>query len=111
MYDMYPWDTASQGDYPPQPLRSVRNPARRAPRPRDGSARNGSAHDGSAHDGSAHSGNAHNGSAHNGSHARDITPAQAVQVALDRRDNGGEAVRPGARAATATLPAASQARQ
>jgi hypothetical protein len=105
MYDMYPWDSASQGDYPPQPLRSVRNPARRAPRPRNGSARNGSTHDGSAHNSSAHNSSAHN------SHARDITPAQAVQVALDRRDNGGEAARPGARAATATLPAASQARQ
>ena len=130
MYDMYPWDSASQGDYPPQPLRSVRNPARRAPKPRNGSALDGSALDGSALDGtaldgtaldgSAHDGSAHNGSANNGSanssgalngHARDITPAQAVQIALDRRDNGGDAARPAAWAATATLPAASQARQ
>jgi hypothetical protein len=91
MYDMYPWDSASQGDYPPQPLRSVRSPARRAPKPRNGSAPNGSAPS----------------SALNG-HARDITPAQAVQVALDRRDNGGEGHPAGP---AATMPAASQARQ
>jgi hypothetical protein len=36
---------------------------------------------------------------------RDFSPAQAVQIALDRRDNGGEAEQ------AATLPAASQARQ
>ena len=66
MYDMYPWDSASQGDYPPKPLRSVRNPSRTS--------------------------------------RRDISPTQAVQVALDRRDNGGEAE-------AATQPAASQARQ
>jgi hypothetical protein len=93
MYDMYPWDSAGQGDYPPQPLRSVRNPARRAPKPRDGSAPDGSALNG---------------------HARDITPAQAIQIALDRRDNGGDAATPpAARPAIrgATRPAASQARQ
>ncbi len=73
MYDMYPWDSASQGDYPPQSLRSVRNPARRAPEPRDGSGP------------STPGGTALNG------HARHVSPAQAVQVALDRRDNGGEA--------------------
>jgi len=30
VYDMYPWDSASQGDYPPDPLRSRRksSPAR-----------------------------------------------------------------------------------
>lgn len=102
MYDMYPWDSAGQGDYPPQPLRSVRNPARRAPKPRDGSAP----------DGSTASGRALNG------HARDITPAQAIQIALDRRDNGGDAATPpaappAARPAIqgATRPAASQARQ
>jgi hypothetical protein len=88
MYDMYPWDSASQGDdYPPQPLRSVRSSARRAPKPRNGSAPNGSAPNG---------------------HARDITPAQAVQAALDRRDNGGEGHPAGP---AATMPAASQARQ
>jgi hypothetical protein len=93
MYDMYPWDSASQGDdYPPQPLRSVRSSARRAPKPRNGSAHNGSAPKGSTPNG----------------HARDITPAQAVQVALDRRDNGGEGHPAGP---AATMPAASQARQ
>jgi hypothetical protein len=97
VYDMYPWDSAGQGDYPPPPLRSVRKPARRAPKPRNGSARNGSALSSSARTGTALNG-----------HARDISPAQAVQAALDRRDNGGEA-RPASQAAT--LPAASQARQ
>ncbi len=53
MYDMYPWDSASQGDYPPSPLRSRRDPAPGTP--------------------------------------REASPARAVQVALDRRDNGGEA--------------------
>ncbi len=103
MYDMYPWDSASQGDYPPQPLRSVRNPARRAPKPHNSSAVDGTANNSSADNGSANSISALNG------HARDITAAQAVQIALDRRDNGGDAARPAARAAT--LPAASQARQ
>jgi hypothetical protein len=93
MYDMYPWDSASQGEYPPQPLRSLRNPSRKAPRPRDGSAPNGSASNGGAP----------NASGPNGRH--DISPAQAVQVALDRRDNGGDATQPVA------SPAASQARQ
>ena len=66
MYDMYPWDSASQGDYPPSPLRSRKTPA---PKTRP-----------------------------------ETTPARAVQVALDRRDNGGDAVAmaapPPARAAT-----------
>jgi hypothetical protein len=54
VYDMYPWDSASQGDYPPEPLRSWRNP-----NPRET--------------------------------PRETSPAQAVQTALDRRDNGGDA--------------------
>ena len=66
MYDMYPWDSASQGDYPPEPLRS-----RRGRKTRE-------------------------------------TPAQAVQIALDRRDNGGDAV-PASQ--PAALPAASLTRQ
>ena len=70
MYDMYPWDSASQGDYPPRPLRSCRKPAKPAKAAK-----------------------------------ADISPAQAVQVALDRRDNGGDATQPVA------SPAASQARQ
>jgi hypothetical protein len=74
MYDMYPWDSASQGDYPPRPLRSVKN-SRKIAKTATVTAR------------------------------RDFSPAQAVQIALDRRDNGGEAE------PAATLPAASQARQ
>ena len=70
MYDMYPWDSASQGDYPPRPMRSVTNSRKAA----------------------------------NGTARRELSPALAVQIALDRRDNGGEAE-------AATLPAASQARQ
>ena len=56
MYDMYPWDSASQGDYPPEPLRSWRDPSPRETSPAEA--------------------------------------AQAVQVALDRRDNGGAATPP-----------------
>jgi hypothetical protein len=59
VYDMYPWDSASQGDYPPEPLRSWKAPAP----------------------------------------AVETSPAQAVQFALDRRDNGGDAAsRPATRA-------------
>ncbi len=107
MYDMYPWDSADQGEYPPQPLRSVRNPARnparRAPKPRNGSALDRTAADRTALDGTALDGTALN------RHARDISPAQAVQIALDRRDNGGEGHPASSHAATS--PAASQARQ
>ena len=67
MYDMYPWDSASQGDYPPEPLRS-----RRAQK------------------------------------TRETSPARAVQIALDRRDNGGDAA--GAHTAAAPHAAASPAR-
>jgi hypothetical protein len=67
MYDMYPWDSASQGDYPPSPLRS-----RRAPSPET---------------------------------TLEPSPARAVQVALDRRDNGGEAE------AAARMPAAGRTGQ
>ena len=82
MYDMYPWDSASQGDYPPEPMRS-----RRAQK------------------------------------TRETSPAQAVQIALDRRDNGGDAAAPQAPAASthaadpnaasahATPPTASLTRQ
>ena len=75
MYDMYPWDSASQGDYPPEPLRSRRN----ASTPRETSP---------------------------------AEAAQAVQVALDRRDNGGAAVPASQPAAQpATPPTASRTRQ
>jgi hypothetical protein len=67
VYDMYPWDSASQGDYPPEPLRSLRDPS-----------------------------------------PREDSPAQAVQVALDRRDNGGDTVPSGQHT---TRPAASLTRQ
>ena len=68
MYDMYPWDSASQGDYPPEPMRS-----RRAQK------------------------------------TRETSPSRAVQIALDRRDNGGDAAAPashaGAPASHAGAPA------
>jgi hypothetical protein len=67
VYDMYPWDSDSQGDYPPEPLRSWRDP-----NPRETS--------------------------------RETSPAQAVQTALDRRDNGGDAAGPHAAGARATGP-------
>ena len=51
MYDMYPWDSDNQGDYPPEPLRSWKAPA-----------------------------------------PVETSPAHPVQVALDRRDNGGDAL-------------------
>ena len=67
MYDMYPWDSASQGDYPPEPLRSRRNPK-----------------------------------------PRETSPARAVQIALDRRDNGGDGA---AASQPATPPTARLTRQ
>jgi hypothetical protein len=76
VYDMYPWDSASQGDYPPEPMRSRRNPK-----------------------------------------PRETPPARAVQIALDRRDNGGAAPPAPAAAAAAgasqpaTPPTASLTRQ
>ena len=69
MYDMYPWDSDSQGDYPPEPLRSWRHP-----NPRDTSG--------------------------------ETSPAQAVQTALDRRDNGGDAAASHAAAAASHNAAA-----
>jgi len=75
VYDMYPWDSASQDDYPPEPLRSRRG---------------------------------HKNGRKNGQETRETAPAQAVQIALDRRDNGGDAV-PASQ--PAALPAASLTRQ
>ena len=86
MYDMYPWDSASQGDYPPRPLRSWRDPARKT----------------------ATASSAANGATAAKAATADISPAQAVQVALDRRDNGGDAQ---SVTQSTTAPAASQARQ
>ncbi len=81
MYDMYPWDSDSQGDYPPEPLRSWRDP-------------------------------------NPGKTSRETSPAEAVQTALDRRDNGGDAAGTHAAAAAshhaaahATPPATSLTRQ
>jgi hypothetical protein len=65
VYDMYPWDSASQGDYPPEPMRS-----RRAQK------------------------------------TRETSPARAVQIALDRRDNGGDASAAAPPASAAAPPAA-----
>ncbi len=84
MYDMYPWDSANQGDYPPEPLRSWRNPSPATPRET--------------------------------SPAQPNQAARAVQVALDRRDNGGDAAVPHAAAphaadANVTRPTASRTRQ
>jgi hypothetical protein len=76
VYDMYPWDSASQGDYPPEPLRSWRDPSPRDTRKiRD--ARK----------------------------TRETSPARAVQIALDRRDNGGDAAGPPAALPAAAPPA------
>jgi hypothetical protein len=83
MYDMYPWDSANQGEYPPRPLRSVKN-SRQAAKATSTATVTATA---------------------SAAARRDFSPAQAVQFALDRRDNGGEAEQ------AATLPAASQARQ
>ena len=74
MYDMYPWDSASQDDYPPEPLRSWQPPAAAETSPARA--------------------------------ARAARVAQAVQVALDRRDNGGDAA-----AQPVTRPAAGRGRQ
>jgi hypothetical protein len=86
MYDMYPWDSASQGDYPPRPLRSVKN-SRQAAKAKATATATATTTTSTT------------------TARRDFSPAQAVQIALDRRDNGGAAEQ------AATLPAASQARQ
>jgi len=72
VYDMYPWDSASQGDYPPEPLRS-----RRAQK--------------------------------NAQKTRETSPARAVQIALDRRDNGGDAAAVASHAAAPASHAAAPA--
>jgi hypothetical protein len=76
VYDMYPWDSDSQGDYPPEPLRSWRHPNPRDT-PRDA--------------------------------PRETSPVQAVQTALDRRDNGGDAAAAHAAAAHASHGAGTRA--
>jgi hypothetical protein len=69
VYDMYPWDSASQGDYPPEPMRSRR-------------------------------------SQKSAQKTRETSPARAVQIALDRRDNGGDASAAATNAAAAAPHAA-----
>jgi hypothetical protein len=72
VYDMYPWDSASQGDYPPEPMRSRRTQKTRETSP-----------------------------------ARAVQIAlRAVQIALDRRDNGGDAAAAAPHASAAAPPAA-----
>jgi hypothetical protein len=100
MYDMYPWDSASQGDYPPRPLRSWRNPARKAAK----SAKSGTGAMAAATAKAAATAT----TAEAPRAPRDVFPAQAVQVALDRRDNGGDAQ---SVTQSTAAPAASQARQ
>jgi hypothetical protein len=80
MYDMYPWDAASQGDYPPSPLRSRRDPSQKSQK-----------------------------SPTSQKTSLETSPARAVQVALDRRDNGGDAQGPAGLAATP--PPAGRTRQ
>ena len=77
MYDMYPWDSDSQGDYPPEPLRSWRDPNPREASPVTSPAQ----------------------------------AVQAVQTALDRRDNGGAATAPHNAAPHAAPPTTSLTRQ
>jgi hypothetical protein len=71
---MYPWDSDSQGDYPPEPLRSWRDP-----NPRET--------------------------------PRETSAAEAVQTALDRRDNGGDAAGTQVAGTRATPPTTSLTRQ
>jgi hypothetical protein len=72
VYDMYPWDSASQGDYPPEPMRSRRSQKR-------------------------------------AQKTRETSPARAVQIALDRRDNGGDAAAVASHAAAPASHAAAPA--
>jgi hypothetical protein len=111
MYDMYPWDSANHGDYPPRPLRSLRN-SRKTARAKAAAATTTAATTTAATTTAATTTAATTTAATTtaatttaATARRDFSPAQAVQIALDRRDNGGEAEQ------AATLPAASQARQ
>ena len=91
MYDMYPWNEPD----PEAGHDQEQNAAARVPAPRNGAApRNGTAR---------HA----NGTGHaNGDAAADFT--QAIQFALDRRDNGGDAA---PASPPATPPTASLTRQ
>jgi len=83
VYDMYPWDSRADG------------PRTRTPEPRTGDA-------------PAASHGSQNGSQNGSTPPATPDPAtQAVQFALDRRDNGGATAEPG-RHASATATAAGQ---
>ena len=119
MYDMYPWDEPGSG-----PSHQDENAAAWLPAPRNGAAprstatpRNGTAprtstapSTGTAPGKDVNHANGTrraNGARHaNGDAAADFT--QAIQISLDRRDNGGDAV-PASQ--PATPPAASVTRQ
>ena len=97
MYDMYPWDSASQGDYPPEPLRSWRNSSPATPRETSPAQPSRAPQPSRA--------------AQPGRAPQPSRAAQAVQVALDRRDNGGDAAAPPAAGAHPAPPTASRTRQ
>jgi len=81
VYDMYPWNEPDSGANHDQDQTA----AARVPAPRDGTTRHA------------------NGARHaNGDDAADFT--KAIQFALDRRDNGGDAV-PASQPATPPRPA------
>jgi len=72
VYDMYPWhepDSAGRGDDPPIPPRSWGDPSPQTPLGGDPSPQTPLGGDPSPQ-----------------------TPLEAVQIALDRRDNGGDGV-------------------
>jgi len=93
VYDMYPWDdnSASRGDDPPRPPRSWGDLSPQTPLGGDQSPQTPLGGDASPQ-------------------ARLV---RAVQVALDRRDNGGDAVTVAAQPTTqpTTQPTASRTRQ
>jgi hypothetical protein len=97
VYDMYPWNEPDSGaNHDQDQTAAVRLPA-----PRNGAApRNGTARH-------ANGARQANGARHaNGDAAADFT--KAIQFALDRRDNGGDAV---PASPPATPPTASLTRQ
>ena len=105
MYDMYPWNEPDSGANHDQ----EQTAAARLPAPRNGSAprqANGARQaNGTARgNGARHA----NGTRHSTDSDIPAEFTQAVQFALDRRDNGGDAVPAGQ---PATPPAASLTRQ
>jgi len=99
VYDMYPWDSASRGDGPPRPPRSWGEPSPQTPLGEDKSPQTTLGGDKSPQ-------------TTLGGDKPPQTPlalVRAVQVALDRRDNGGDAVAVAGQ--PTTLPTASRTRQ